>query len=42
VKLLRRIRLAPSDTFVFERATEPGEWAVSGDFVASLRRESRE
>src|SRR5664279_3809847 len=23
----------PSDTFVFERAAEPGEWAVSGAFV---------
>ena len=30
VKLLRTIRLDPSDTFVFERAAEPGEWAVSG------------
>jgi Family of unknown function (DUF6505) len=33
VKLLRTIRLDPSDTFVFERAAEPGEWAVSGGFV---------
>jgi hypothetical protein len=33
VKLLRTIRLDPSDTFVFERAAEPGEWAVSGSFV---------
>jgi hypothetical protein len=33
VKLLRTIRLDPSDTFVFERAAEPGEWAVSGAFV---------
>ena len=32
VKLLRTIRLDPSDTFVFERAAEPGEWAVSGAF----------
>ncbi len=30
MKLLRTIRLDPSDTFVFERAAEPGEWAVSG------------
>ena len=29
VKLLRTIRLDPSDTFVFERAAEPGEWAVT-------------
>jgi len=33
VKLLRTIRLDPSDTFVFEKAAEPGEWAVSGAFV---------
>jgi len=33
VKLLRTIRLDPSDTFVFERAAEPGEWAVSGSFL---------
>jgi Zn-dependent alcohol dehydrogenase len=33
VKLLRTIRLDPSDTFVFDRAAEPGEWAVSGGFV---------
>ena len=32
VKLLRTIRLDPSDSFVFERAAEPGEWAVSGGF----------
>jgi hypothetical protein len=35
VKLLRTIRLDPSDTFVFERAAEPGEWAVSGAFMFS-------
>jgi hypothetical protein len=35
VKLIRTIRLDPSDTFVFERAAEPGEWAVSGAFVFS-------
>jgi hypothetical protein len=33
VKLLRTIRLDPSDTFVFEQTAEPGEWAVSGAFV---------
>jgi hypothetical protein len=33
VKLLRTIRLDPSDTFVFERVAEPGEWAVSGAFM---------
>jgi Family of unknown function (DUF6505) len=33
MKLLRTIRLDPSDTFVFEKAAEPGEWAVPGAFV---------
>ena len=33
MKLLRTIRLDPSDTFVFERAADPGEWAVSGTFM---------
>lgn len=33
LKLPRTIRLDPSDTFVFSRAAEPGEWAVSGAFV---------
>jgi uncharacterized protein DUF6505 len=33
VKLLRTIRLDPSDGFVFERAAAPGEWAVSGAFA---------
>jgi hypothetical protein len=33
VKLLRTIRLDPSDTFVFQAAAEPGEWAVSGAFA---------
>jgi hypothetical protein len=32
-KLLRTIRLDPSDTFAFERAAEPGEWAVPGTFM---------
>lgn len=32
MKLLKTIRLDPLDTFVFERAAEPGEWAVSGAF----------
>jgi Family of unknown function (DUF6505) len=32
VKLLRTIRLDASDSFIFERAAEPGEWAVSGAF----------
>ncbi|MDT3685520.1 MAG: DUF6505 family protein [Pseudorhodoplanes sp.] len=35
MKLLRTIRLDPSDTFVFEHAAEPGEWAVTGAFVFS-------
>ena len=33
LKFPRTIRLDPSDIFVFERAAEPGEWAVSGAFV---------
>jgi hypothetical protein len=33
VKLPRTIRLDPSDTFVFEPAAEPGEWAVTGTFI---------
>ncbi len=33
MKLIRTIRLDPSDTFVFERAAEPGEWAVPGGFA---------
>ncbi len=35
MKLLRTIRLDPSDTFVFDRAAEPGEWAVTGAFLFS-------
>jgi hypothetical protein len=33
VKLIRTIRLDASDTFVFEKAAEPAEWAVSGAFA---------
>ena len=33
MKLLRTIRLDTSDTFVFDNAAEPGEWAVAGSFV---------
>jgi hypothetical protein len=33
LKFPRTIRLDPSDTFVFEHAAEPGEWAVSGAFL---------
>lgn len=35
MRLLRTIRLDPSDTFVFANAAEPGEWAVSGAFMFS-------
>jgi len=35
VKLPRTIRLDPSDMFVFTRAAEPGEWAVTGTFLFS-------
>ena len=33
MKLLKTIRADPSDTFVFAKAAEPGEWAVSGTFM---------
>jgi Family of unknown function (DUF6505) len=33
LKVPRTIRLDPSDTFVFDRVAEAGEWAVSGAFV---------
>jgi hypothetical protein len=33
LKLPRAIRLDPSDTFVFDRTAEPGEWVVSGAFM---------
>jgi hypothetical protein len=33
MKMLRTIRLDPSDTFIFAPAAEPGEWAVSGSFA---------
>jgi hypothetical protein len=33
LRLPRTIRLDPSDTFVYERAAEPGEWAVTGTFL---------
>ena len=47
MKLLRTIRLDASDSFVFEKAAEPGEWAVSGAFAfaacdpAELRGKAR-
>jgi len=33
MKLLRTIRLDPTDTLVFDQAAEPGEWAISGAFM---------
>ncbi len=33
MKLLRTIRFDVSDTFVFDKAAEPGEWAVPGAFA---------
>jgi hypothetical protein len=33
IKLPRAIRLDPSDTLVFRRAAEPGEWLVTGSFL---------
>ena len=47
MKLLRTIVLDPSDTFVFDVAAEPGDWAVSGAFrfcdqdAASLKGKDR-
>ena len=47
MKLLRTIRLDASDSFVFDKAAEPGEWAVSGAFAfahcdpASLQGKAR-
>ena len=47
MKLLRTIRLDASDSFVFEKPAEPGEWAVSGAFAfadcdpAELRGKAR-
>jgi hypothetical protein len=37
VKLLKTVRADPSDTFVFDKAAEPGEWAVSGAFMFAQR-----
>ena len=33
MKLIRTLRLDASDTFIFEKAAEAGEWAVSGAFA---------
>jgi hypothetical protein len=33
LRLPRTLRLDRSDTFVFERAAEPGEWAVTGSLL---------
>lgn len=35
MKLLRTLRLDPSDEFVFDRAAGPGEWAVTGSGLFS-------
>jgi hypothetical protein len=35
MKLLRTIRLDPSDTFIFPSAAKLGEWAISGVFAFS-------
>ena len=35
MKLLRTIRLDPSDTFIFPAAATPGDWAISGAFFFS-------
>ena len=47
MKLLKTIRADPSDTFVFDRAAQPGEWAISGALMfahldpAGLRGKAR-
>jgi hypothetical protein len=47
VRLSRTIQLDASDSFVFEKAAEPGDWAVSGAFAfardepANLRGKAR-
>ena len=33
IKMLRTIRLDPSDSFVFDPPAQPGEWAVPGGFM---------
>ena len=33
MKLLKTLQADPSDTFVFEKAANPGEWAISGAFM---------
>jgi hypothetical protein len=33
MKLLQTLRLDRSDTYVFDRAAAPGEWAISGAFL---------
>ena len=33
MKLLKTVRADASDTFVFDKAAEPGEWAISGAFL---------
>ena len=33
MKLLKTVRADTSDTFVFDKAAEPGEWAISGAFL---------
>jgi hypothetical protein len=33
IKLLRTIRLDPSDSFVFDPSAQPGEWAIPGGFM---------
>jgi hypothetical protein len=35
MKLLRTIRLDPSDTFIFREAANPREWAIPGAFMFS-------
>jgi hypothetical protein len=41
MKLLKTIRADRSDTFIFDKAAEPGEWAVSGGFVFAHRDPAR-
>ena len=39
MKFLKTIRFDPSDSFVFEKAAEPDEWAIPGGFVFAASTE---
>ena len=41
MKLLKTVRADTSDTFVFDKAAEPGEWAISGAFLFAHREPAK-